>query len=86
MPSQEVVILMDASYWMEMISSNTHETTVVWFAKKLAMKGGGDVLASKAKMLDLVASRTSIRGLALMLMEWYYPHTIMRKSSLLCSK
>ena len=29
------------------------------------MKGGGGVLASEAKMLDLIASRTSIEGLSL---------------------
>lgn len=84
MPSQEVVILMDASYWMEMISSNTAETTVVRF-EELAMKGGGDVLASKAKMLDLIASSTSIRSFTYLNVR-YYPHAIMRKSSLLCSK
>ncbi|KAJ5917053.1 Aminoglycoside phosphotransferase [Penicillium tannophilum] len=84
MPSQEVVILMDASYWMEMISSNTDETTVVW-VEELTMKGGGDVLASKAKMLDLIASSTSIRSFTY-LHKMVLSHAIMRKSSLLCSK
>ncbi|KAJ5962631.1 Aminoglycoside phosphotransferase [Penicillium viridicatum] len=36
-------------------------TTVVRLSKKLIMKGGGSVLASEAKMLNLIGSRASIR-------------------------
>ncbi|KAJ5195821.1 Aminoglycoside phosphotransferase [Penicillium cf. viridicatum] len=36
-------------------------TTVVRLSEDLVMKGGGSVLASEAEMLNLIASRTSIR-------------------------
>ncbi|KAJ5540780.1 hypothetical protein N7494_005856 [Penicillium frequentans] len=66
MPSQEVVILMDAFHWMEKISTPS-QMRQQSYDLRVDREGWRRCPASEAIMLDLIASRTSSRGHSLIL-------------------